>query len=340
MQQNSDRALSNRAPANGQLVSMFERMLTIRRFEERLGEDFHAGKLPGGVHLYIGQEAVAVGVCAHLDDRDRITSTHRGHGHFIAKGGDPKPMVAEIYGKRDGICGGMGGSMHVADVSRGILGANGIVAGGIPIAAGAALAAQLDGDGRVVVCFFGDGAANEGVLLESMNIAALWQLPLIFVCEHNGFSEFSPSDTVTAGKIRERARPFGLPAELVDGNDIVAVWRAADRAIDRARTGQGPSFIEAATYRIRGHLEAEAHFLSRSYRSEEEVERWRRNDPIDRLSRHLLSSEICSEAEIAAIEARIQNSVEEAAAFAERADLPDADRAPGLMFAGPAPGAA
>src|SRR5271169_703566 len=182
-------------------LQLYTRMLTIRRAEECLARLGQEGKFPGGVHLYIGQEAVAVGVCAHLEERDWITSTHRGHGHFLAKGGDPNAMMAEIWGKRTGICRGMGGSMHVADVSKGILGANGIVGGGLAIATGAAFGAKLDGDGKVAVCFFGDGASNQGVLMETLNVSSLWGLPVVFVCENNGFSEFTPSAEVTSGRI-------------------------------------------------------------------------------------------------------------------------------------------
>lgn len=221
--------------------ALFRRMLLIRKAEERLARDFKTGELPGSVHLYIGQEAVATGVCAHLDDSDWIASTHRGHGHFLAKDGDPFAMFAEIRGRSTGICGGMGGSMHVADISRGILGANGIVGGGIGLAVGAALAAQLDGKGRVAVAFFGDGAAAQGVLAEALNIAALWKLPLLLLCENNGYSEFSPTQSVIAGSIAERGVPFGVPSLAVDGNDVVAVWEAAHEAVERARNGGGPT---------------------------------------------------------------------------------------------------
>ena len=218
---------------------IYERMLLIRRMEEQLGDDFKAGKLPGPVHLYIGQEATAVGVCMQLNNADWITSTHRGHGHFLAKGGAPNQMMAEIYGRDTGICRGLGGSMHVADMSLGIMGANGIVGGGIGLAVGAALAAQLDVSGAVAVTFFGDGAANQGVLMEALNIASLWKLPLIFVCENNGFSEFSPSDTVTAGVIADRGKPFCVPCAQVDGNDVLEVWRTTREAITLARQGGG-----------------------------------------------------------------------------------------------------
>src|SRR6266404_5409045 len=241
-------------------LALFERMLLIRRAEERLSRACQEGKLPGAVHLYIGQEAVAVGACSALEKRDWITSTHRGHGHFLAKGGELKAMYAEIWGKGTGICCGMGGSMHVADFSNGILGANGIVGGGFAIATGAAFGAKLRGDGRVSACFFGDGAANQGVFMESMNISSVWKLPTIFICENNGVSEFTVSSTITAGKLVDRARSF-MPVTLVDGNDVLAVQSATKEAVIRARRGDGPSYVECTSYRIRGHLEAEDAFL-------------------------------------------------------------------------------
>jgi acetoin:2,6-dichlorophenolindophenol oxidoreductase subunit alpha len=323
-------------PGTAELLAMYERMLLIRRMEERLGADYAAGKLPGGVHLYIGQEAVAAGICAHLTDRDWITSTHRGHGHFLAKGGDPAAMMAEIWGKRAGVCQGMGGSMHVADLSKGMLGANGIVGGGLAIATGAAFGARLDGAGRVAVAFFGDGAANQGVFMECLNMSMIWQLPVIFCCEHNKFGEFTPAATVTAGQISDRARALGLPCEVVDGNDVTQVWRAGRTAVDRARRGAGPSFIEASTYRIRGHLEAEAVLLSGTYRDDAEIEQWRRRDPIDRVA-SLLREAGTGDDELAAIEARVSATVERAAAYAEAAEPADPELAAALMFARPRP---
>jgi TPP-dependent pyruvate/acetoin dehydrogenase alpha subunit len=275
--------------ASEELLGLYRSMLLIRRMEERLGEVVKTGELPGPVHLYIGQEAVAVGVCACLGNRDWIASTHRGHGHFLAKGGDPRAMIAEILGRETGICHGKGGSMHVADFSHGILGANGIVGGGIGLALGAALAAQLDGEGRVSVAFFGDGGANQGVIMEALNIAAIWRLPLLLVCENNGFSEFSPTASVTAGEIAARAEPFGVPGVTVDGNDVVEVRRVAAEAVERARRGAGPTLIEARTYRWRGHVETEASFLSARYREDEEIARWRERDPIARLHAALLA---------------------------------------------------
>lgn len=316
---------------------LYRTMLLIRRVEERLRDDFHAGKLPGGVHLYIGQEAIAVGVCAHLNDDDWIASTHRGHGHFLAKGGDPKTMIAEIHAKETGICKGMGGSMHVADFSKGIIGANGIVAGGVGITVGAALAAQLDKRGQVAVVFFGDGAANQGVIMEAMNVGALWKLPLILICEHNGFSEFSPSDTVTAGDIAERPKAFGIPSESVDGNDVAAVYAAMAAAVDRARRGDGPSFIQATTYRTHGHNEGEVHFLKGSYRDDADVEEWRRRDPIDRFAAKLIEGGEYSRAELDAIDEEIQGIVAEASDFAEASAPPADDAANNLMFFNQAP---
>lgn len=315
-------------------IALLERMLLIRRIEERLGEAFKAGELPGGVHLYIGEEAIAVGVCAHLADTDWIASTHRGHGHFLAKGGDPKAMVAEVYGRKTGICRGMGGSMHVADVSKGILGANGIVGAGISLTTGAALAAQLDGKGAVAVCFFGDGAAGQGVLMEALNLGALWKLPLVLVCENNFYSEYTPSSAVTAGVIAERARPYGIPGFVIDGNDLTEVWTVADAAIQRARRGEGPSLIEARTYRMRGHIEAEAAFLQGgSYRSQQEIDGWKDFDPIDRFARKLQSDGLLSAELLQGVDERIRARVQAAFEFAEQSELPDPGQVFEFMFA-------
>lgn len=303
--------------------ALFRRMLLIRKAEERLARDFKTGDLPGSVHLYIGQEAVATGVCAHLDDSDWIASTHRGHGHFLAKDGDPFAMFAEIRGRSTGICGGMGGSMHVADISRGILGANGIVGGGIGLAVGAALAAQLDGKGRVAVAFFGDGAAAQGVLAEALNIAALWKLPLLLLCENNGYSEFSPTQSVIAGSIAERGVPFGVPSLAVDGNDVVAVWEAAHEAVERARNGGGPTLIEARTYRFHGHVEGEAGFIRTPYRTEEEVDQRRSDDPVARFRADLVARGVLDEGQLAGIEAEIEAGIDAAATRAEAEPCPE-----------------
>jgi pyruvate dehydrogenase E1 component alpha subunit len=318
-----------------QQLGLLERMLLIRRMEERLRTEAGAGRLPGAVHLYIGQEAVATGVCAQLRESDWITSTHRGHGHFLAKGGDPDAMFAEIWGKRSGICQGMGGSMHVADFSKGILGANGIVGGGFAIAAGAAYSSMLQKNGRVAVAFFGDGASNQGVLMETLNVSSLWKLPLVFVCEHNQFGEFTPCATVTSGEIVDRARAFKIPCSVIDGNDILAVYEAAGEAIDRARRGEGPSFIEAHTYRIQGHLEAEDLFLGGGkYREKADIEAWRtqERDPIERYKTHLLKNGRRAE-DLDAIEKRVVGVVQKAVEFAESSEAADPELAYRLMFA-------
>ncbi len=318
-----------------QYLDLFERMLLIRRSEERLAGLAKAGQLPGAVHLYIGQEAIAVGVCSLLQDRDWITSTHRGHGHFIAKGGDLKPMFAEIWGKKEGICRGMGGSMHVADFSKGILGANGIVGGGFGIATGAAFGAKLRGDGRVCVCFFGDGAANQGTFMESMNVSSAWGLPTVFICENNGLSEFTVSNSVTGGQLVDRAKAF-MPTAVVDGNDVLAVQAAAGNAVERARRDEGPSYVEAKTYRIRGHLEAEDAMLGGGvYRSKEDIVAWQsqERDPIPRFERHLLDTGIVAADEIRQIQNKIDSLVEDAVAYANVGEDADVTLAPTLMFA-------
>lgn len=320
--------------SDAEMLGLYRDMLRIRRVEEQIGADAKAGNIPGAVHLYIGQEAVGVGFCAQLVDADWIASTHRGHGHYLAKGGDSKLLMAEIYGRETGICKGHGGSMHVADFSKGIIGANGIVGAGISITTGAAWAAQLDGKGAVGVAFFGDGAANQGVLGEALNVAMLWKLPVIFVCENNGFSEFSPSDTVTAGQIVDRAKPYGAAHEVVEGNDLIAVWHCAARAIRRARAGEGPTLVEARTYRQRGHVEAEASFLGAKYRSDEEVAAWIARDPIPAFAKRLLAAEQATQTDLDAIEAEIAAEVQEAVAFAEASPSPDpADQTTNYMFA-------
>ncbi len=320
--------------SNEQMLGFYRDMLRIRRVEEQLGKDSLAGNLPGAVHLYIGQEAVGVGICSQLRDDDWIASNHRGHGHFLAKGGDTKLLVAEVYGRKTGICRGHGGSMHVADFSKGIIGANGIVGAGISITTGAAWAAQLDGNGAVGVAFFGDGAANQGVLCEALNVSTLWKLPVIFVCENNGFSEFSPYSTVTSGSIADRAKPYGAAHETIDGNDLIEVWQCAARAIKRARDGEGPTLIEARTYRHSGHVVGEHTFLSGTYRSEEEVEQKKAGDPIPAFAKRILEAGQASQADLDRIDAEITAEVAEAVAFAEESPYPDpADQGANYMFA-------
>ena len=316
-------AINADAPSDSALLNMYERMLLIRRTEERLGADFKAGELIAGVHLYSGQEAIAVGVCHHLGDRDWIASTHRGHGHFLAKGGDLPAMMAEIHAKATGVCKGMGGTMHVADFARGILGANGIVGGGVSLICGAAYSEHLKGEGQVAVVFFGDGASTQGVVSEALNLAALWKLPMLFICENNRFSEFSATSTVVAGEIADRGAPYGVPACVVDGNDVNAVWHAAGQAVERARSGQGPTLIEAMTYRLSGHVEAETGFLQGArYREAAEVEQWAARDPLQRARKSLIERGASTAADLEAIEARVRDAVEQSVEFAKNSPPP------------------
>ncbi len=323
----------NSMPEAADLLAMYRRMLLIRKAEEQLLKDVRLGRTPGQVHTSDGQEAIAVGLCAHLEDADQITSTHRGHGHFLAKGGDVRTMFAEIYGKKEGVCGGMGGSMHVADFSKGIVGANGIVGAGLAIAAGAAFANQLDRKGNVSLCFFGDGAANQGTLMECLNIASLWRLPVIFVCENNGYSEFSPTETVTAGGIADRAKPFGIPTWTIDGNDLTEVWRTGAKATAHAREGEGPAFIEARTYRYSGHFSAEANVLATSYRSDREIEAWRDRDPISRVRSYLEMSDEYGSTALAQVETEIDSEIADSVAFGLAGTPPEPGTAEPLMFA-------
>ncbi|MCB1474896.1 MAG: thiamine pyrophosphate-dependent dehydrogenase E1 component subunit alpha [Rhodobiaceae bacterium] len=314
------------------LAELYRTMRLIRDFEESMIKFQKAGELPGPVHLCIGQEAVATGICDHLDDTDYIASTHRGHGHFIAKGGDPALMMAEVFGRVDGICQGKGGSMHAADFSKGILGANGIVAGGVGLATGAAYACQLAGKGQVSVVFFGDGAAAQGVISEALNVASLWKLPLLLVCENNGYSEFSPYNTVNAGEIADRGAAFKVPSIQVDGNDMVTMWRTARTAVERARAGEGPTLIEAQTYRHRGHVEYEDTFLTKPYRSEEEVEAWKAKDPLPRFRDYLVSGELVPSEDLDAIDADTASIIRNAADFARNSPWPEPGDALKHMF--------
>jgi pyruvate dehydrogenase E1 component alpha subunit len=313
------------------LVGLFERMARIRSFESKVKELFKRGTLPGFVHLYVGEEAIAVGVCSLLRTTDRITSTHRGHGHLIAKGADVRLMMAELFGRRDGYCKGKGGSMHIVDYSLGILGANGIVGGGIPIATGAGLAdAVLERD-HVTVCFFGDGAANQGVLLEALNLSAIWSLPVVYVCENNHYTEWMRTEDITAGSIASRAAPFGVPGAAVDGNDVLAVRTAAAAAIERARGGDGPALIEAQTYRQHAHNEGEEAF-SGEYRPAAEIEAWKLRDPLVLFRERLTRAGIRSDA-LDQIEAAERQRVEEAVEFARASPLPDAAAALDDLYA-------
>ena len=305
------------------LLWMYETMLKIRRHEERAAELFAQGKIPGFVHLYIGEEAVAVGVMANLREDDFITSTHRGHGHIIAKGGDLRYMMAELYGRATGYCKGKGGSMHIANYDLGILGANGIVGGGIPHAVGAALAAKITGTDRVAVAFFGDGAANQGTFHEGLNLASIWRLPVVFVCENNQYAiSFSVRRHVNVKDISERAKAYGIPGVTVDGMDVIAVYEAAKEAVERARRGEGPTLIEAKTYRFRGHFEGDPQV----YRTKEEIEEWMKRDPLKTFEAKLMERGILTEQEREEIRRRVDQLVEEAVKFAEESPWPDPER--------------
>ncbi len=260
-------------------AQLYRSMRLIRSFEECALGMVKSGDIVGGIHPYIGEEAVAVGVCAALGADDQITSTHRGHGHVLAKGSDPRRMLAELCGRQTGLNQGRGGSMHAADVSVGILGANAIVGGAAPIAAGAAWAAKRAGSDRVVATFFGDGALNQGVLLETMNLASLWTLPVLFICENNGYATTMSTASAVAGSATARAAAFGMPAVTVDGMDVLAVHAATAAAVTAARAGQGPTLIEAMTYRFGPHHTIEQR-AKLSYRSAEEIEQWRQRDPL------------------------------------------------------------
>ena len=313
-------------------LKILARMVRIRLFEEQLQQLFSKGQLPGFVHLYVGEEAIAVGACSVLRDDDKITSTHRGHGHLIAKGAEPALMMAEIMGKRTGLCQGKGGSMHIADYSLGILGANGIVGGGIPIATGSALADSVLGRDTVTVCFFGDGAANQGVLLEALNLSSVWQLPVVYLCENNGYTEWMRTQDITAGEIADRARAFGVPATAVDGNDVAAVQRSVQAAADRARGGGGPSLIEAKTYRILAHNEGEEAF-SGQYRPQQEIDQWKGRDPIAGFSSVLLTRAGVTQDGLDGIWAAERTVIADAVDFARRSPEPDPGEAVENLYA-------
>jgi TPP-dependent pyruvate/acetoin dehydrogenase alpha subunit len=304
------------------LARMLRTMILIREFDERAITLRVAGKIYGAVHPYVGQEAIAVGVCASLTVRDRVTSTHRGHGHCIAKGADIRRMMAELFGRVDGYCKGKGGSMHIADFAVGMLGANGIVGGGLPIACGAALAAQLEGQGDVTVCFFGDGAAAEGEFHEALNIASVWKLPIIFVCENN---QYAANNAVSVQHprvdIAAHAAAYVMPGMIVDGNDVLEVEAATREAVARARRGEGPSLLECKTYRW--HFHAMRATPPPETRPVEEIATWKARDPIARLEQHVLGLGVLSADAIATIREGVRTDLDAAVAFAERSPFPD-----------------
>ncbi len=302
-------------------IWMYRTMQEIRQFEDNVHELFSQGLLPGFVHLYAGEEAIAVGVCAHLSNIDMITSTHRGHGHCIAKGCDIYGMMSEIFGKRNGLCKGKGGSMHIADIDKGMLGANGIVGGGFPLAVGAGLSAKLKNTGGVSVCFFGDGANNQGTFHESINLAAIWKLPVIFIAENNGFAEATPVEYASSCKnIADRAASYHIPSEIVNGKDVMAVYEAAKRAIERARRGEGPTLIECKTYRNYGHFEGDA----QKYKT---VEGQQLNtgelDCINLFRSFIVEGNLAETEKLDEIDAEIRNLIADAVRYAKESPYPE-----------------
>lgn len=300
---------------------LYRHLLLIRHFEEQVRELRQSGAMQGSIHLYVGQEAVATGVCGNLTRDDYITSTHRGHGHCIAKGVDVARMMAELYGRTTGTNRGKGGSMHIADTSVGMLGATGIVGSGGPLAMGAAIAAKQRGKGQVSVAFFGDGAMGQGLVYECLNMAAIWKLPMIFVLENNGYAESTPVEySLSTAELTDRVKPFGVPAVKVDGQDVFEVYAATGEAVERARSGGGPSFLECKTYRYYGHFFGDDPLR---YRLREEEEYYRGRDCIDRATQALLEAGALSAADLDRVEAEVRARIADAVKFAEESPLPD-----------------
>ena len=308
----------------GKLKDMYQIMLRIRAFEERVHKEFGAGHISGFVHLYAGEEATATGACTNLRPDDYITSTHRGHGHLIAKGGRTDLMMAELYGKKSGYNKGKGGSMHIADVDIGILGANGIVGAGIPIAGGAALSAKMRGTDQVTICFLGDGATNTTRFHEGVNLAACWNLPVVYIIENNMYAESTRiCDTCRLVNVADRAAAYGIPGKTVDGNDVLAVHEAVGEAVARARKGDGPTLIECKTWRWHGHFEGDM----QTYKSQEEIAEWMKKDPIPRFRKKLVEMGILTEKGADRIEQEILKELDEAVKFANKSPLPEPEEA-------------
>jgi pyruvate dehydrogenase E1 component alpha subunit len=306
------------------LLELYRKMVTIREFETMAGEHFAAGEIPGFIHLSIGQEASSVGVCSCLRKDDYVVTTHRGHGHMIAKGADLKRMTAELFARRDGYCKGKGGSMHIADFSIGFLGANGVVAGGLPIITGAGLSIKLRKTDQVALAFFGDGACNRGPVHEAMNMAAIWKLPVIFVVENNQYASTTPMTYACAVEdLCTRAAGYGMPGVKVDGNDVLAVRKAAAAAVKKARAGEGPTFIENKTYRIRGHFEGDP----QKYRTTEEVQTWGEKDPLERFTVLLTRKKQLNQRQAAKILKEVRAELDEALAFAQASPFPEPEDA-------------
>lgn len=312
------------------LLQMFKTMLLIRRFEEQCVEFYKSGEIHGSLHPCIGQEATAVGACAALRRDDYMTCTYRGHGQALAKGLDPKQAMAELLGRKTGCNQGKGGSMHFTDPDIGLLGENAIVGAGVPIAVGAAMTAQLDKTGRVAITFFGDGAVNQGAFHEAMNMAAIWDLPIIFFCENNLYSEMTPiKDMVNVAQLADRATAYGMQAVTVDGYDPIAVYEVTKAAVERARGGEGPTFIEAMTYRLFGHMVGDAE----PYRTKAEVEEWRKRDPITTFPKQLIDKFAFTEADIEAATAEVETELAEISRFALESPWPDVSKIAEDVFA-------
>jgi pyruvate dehydrogenase E1 component alpha subunit len=309
---------------NATLLDLHRRMVRIRRFEETAGKMMEDGKIPGALHLYVGEEAVASGIMVHLSDQDQITSTHRGHGHLIAKGGAFDRMFAELFGRATGYCKGKGGSMHISNMELGMLGANGIVGGGPPIAMGAAFSNKFRKTDNVACCFFGDGASNEGSFHEAANMAALYKLPVVFVCENNGYGEYTPQANHQAiVDVADRAPGYGMPGVIVDGMDVVAVYEAAGEAIARARAGGGPTLLECKTYRYYDHVGVRG--MGLSYRTDDEVEEWKKKDPIAQFESRLAEQDVLSAEDARKVHDEALAEIADAIKFAEDSPYPEAD---------------
>ncbi len=315
-------------------VEMYRRILAIRRFEEAVQKEIRAGRIPGAAHLSIGHEAAIVGACLALRDDDLVFGTHRSHGHPIAKGAALGPLMAELMGRRTGVCRGKGGSMHLTDHSVGVLGESGIVGGSLPLATGAGLSAKVRESGQVALCFFGDGASSEGVFHESLNLAAIWKLPVVYVCENNGYGATTPArDVVSVRDIAERAKGYGIPGAVVDGQDVSTVYAAARAAVERARVGEGPTLLEAKTYRYGEH--AEGLLVPVAYREPEEIERWKQRDPVRMARAQILERGIATEAQIASLESEVETLVARAVEFARASEMPAPAEAFEDVFAAP-----
>ena len=317
---------------------MLKRMMLIRRFDETVKDLVQSAELVGMAHCYIGEEAVAVGACTALRDEDYITGNHRSHGHPISKGGDVRRAMAELLGKATGYCKGKGGSMHLADFEIGILGESGIVASALPVAVGAALGSKMQNNDRVVISFFGDGASNQGACHEAMNMASIWKLPVIFLCENNQYAvTTSFRDTVAVENVSDRAVAYSMPGVLVDGQDVMAMHEATVAAIQRARAGEGPSLIEARTYRYEDHSEGLNRILREPYRTDEEVEQWKERDPISLHSTWLREQGVATEEEIDSVWSEVNQAIGDALEFARNSPYPDADDLFTDMYADPIP---